>query len=54
VQLAAKLAKECANPKSHAARRDAIKTAAPRADNDVSVVRAFEQSVIDALAERGV
>jgi predicted O-linked N-acetylglucosamine transferase (SPINDLY family) len=53
VQLAVKLAKECANPKSRAARRLALKTAAPKADNDVSVVRAFEQSVINALAERG-
>ncbi|MCX7068386.1 MAG: tetratricopeptide repeat protein [Methylococcales bacterium] len=49
VQIAAKLAEECRNPKHHATRRHALKTAAPKVDNDVSVVRAFEQSVINAL-----
>jgi len=53
VQLAAKLAEECCNPIVRNARRQLLKTAAPKADNDVSVVRAFEQSVIEALAERG-
>ncbi len=52
VQLATKLAGECRNPIQRSARRHALKTAAPKADNDVSVVRAFEQHVIEALAER--
>ncbi len=53
VAIAARLAAECRDPVRRAARRDELKAAAPRADHDVSVVRAFEQSVIDALAERG-
>jgi protein O-GlcNAc transferase len=52
IQLAAKLAQECRNPALRNARRQMLKTAAPKADNDVSVVRAFEQTVINALAER--
>jgi predicted O-linked N-acetylglucosamine transferase (SPINDLY family) len=52
VKLAAQLAEECHNPVSRAARRTALKTAASKADNDISVVRAFEKSVINALAER--
>jgi predicted O-linked N-acetylglucosamine transferase (SPINDLY family) len=52
VQLAVKLAEESRNAKPYAARRHALKTAAPKADNDVSVVKAFEQNVIAALAER--
>jgi predicted O-linked N-acetylglucosamine transferase (SPINDLY family) len=52
VQVAEKLAEECRNPNLRAARRYALKTAAPKADNDVSVVRAFEQSVLEALAKR--
>ncbi|MDP3011048.1 MAG: tetratricopeptide repeat protein [Methylococcales bacterium] len=54
VQLAVKLAEECRNPVLRNARRQRLKTAAPKADNDVSVVRAFEQSVIEALAKRGI
>ncbi|MEI6706792.1 MAG: tetratricopeptide repeat protein [Methylococcales bacterium] len=50
VQVAEKLAEECRDPNRRAARRHALKTAASKADNDLSVVRAFEQSVIDALA----
>ncbi|HUW76757.1 MAG TPA: tetratricopeptide repeat protein, partial [Gallionella sp.] len=53
VAIAARLAGECRNPVHRAARRKELKAAAPQADHDVSVVRAFEQSVIDALAERG-
>jgi predicted O-linked N-acetylglucosamine transferase (SPINDLY family) len=52
VQLAINLAKECRDPVQGAARRQTLKTAAPKADNDVSVVRAFEQNVLQALAER--
>jgi len=50
VQCAAQLAEECRDPNRRAARRYALKTAASKADNDLSVVRAFEQCVIDALA----
>ncbi|MGA7595788.1 MAG: tetratricopeptide repeat protein, partial [Gallionella sp.] len=53
VAIAARLAAECRDPVRRAARRDELKAAAPRADHDVSVIRAFEQNVIDALAERG-
>jgi hypothetical protein len=53
VAIAARLAAECRKPVHRTARRKELKAAAPQADHDVSVVRAFEQSVIDALAERG-
>src|SRR5450759_246153 len=53
VAIAARLAAECRDPGRRAARRDKLKAAAPQADHDIGVVRAFEQSVIDALAERG-
>ncbi|MEO6975809.1 MAG: tetratricopeptide repeat protein [Gallionella sp.] len=53
VAIAARLAAECRNPIHRAARRKELKATAPQADHDVSVVRAFEQSVIDALAEQG-
>jgi tetratricopeptide (TPR) repeat protein len=49
VQLAVKLADESRDPIRRTTRRQALKTAAPKADNDVSVVRAFEQNVINAL-----
>jgi protein O-GlcNAc transferase len=52
VAIAALLAEECRDPVRRAARRGELKAAAPRADHDVSVVRAFEKSVIDALAEK--
>jgi len=53
VAIATRLAAECLDPVRRAARRNELKAAAPRADHDVSVVRSFEQSVINALAERG-
>jgi predicted O-linked N-acetylglucosamine transferase (SPINDLY family) len=53
VQIALQLAEECRSPIQRKARRTTLKAAAPKADNDVSVVRAFEQSVLDALTERG-
>ena len=53
VKIAASLAAECRDPLRRDARRNALKNAASQADHDVSVVRAFEQSMIDALAERG-
>jgi len=51
--IATRLATECRDPALRSVRRDALKAAAPLADHDVSVVRAFEQTVIEALAERG-
>ncbi|MFZ5522598.1 MAG: tetratricopeptide repeat protein [Pseudomonadota bacterium] len=53
VEIAARLAAECREPDHRDARRHALKAAAPLADNDVSVVRAFERSLIEALAEQG-
>ena len=53
VAVAARLAEECRDPNRRQTRRHALKTAALRADQDVGVVRAFEQNVIEALAERG-
>ena len=53
VAIAARLAGECRDPDRRLARRLALKTAAPQADQDISVVRAFEQNIIDALAQRG-
>jgi len=49
--IATQLAEECRDPIARAARRQVLKAAAPKADHDVRAVRAFEQSVIDALAE---
>jgi predicted O-linked N-acetylglucosamine transferase (SPINDLY family)/ADP-heptose:LPS heptosyltransferase len=51
IQLAVKLAAECQNPVQRAARRTALKNAAPKADNDISVVKAFEQQILKAFAE---
>lgn len=53
VTIAAQLAAECHNPIRRNARRNALAAAALLADHDISVVRAFERSVIDALSERG-
>ncbi|MDO8264225.1 MAG: tetratricopeptide repeat protein [Gallionella sp.] len=53
VAIAKRLAAECRDPDRRDARRRALKAAAPLADNDVSVVRAFERNLIEALAERG-
>jgi predicted O-linked N-acetylglucosamine transferase (SPINDLY family) len=52
VQLAAKLAEECHNPVLRNARRQRLKNAAPKADNDTSVVRVFEQTVLEAVAKK--
>ena len=52
VAIATRLAAEFRDPIRRAARRDELKAAAPQADNDISVVRAFERNVINALAER--
>jgi len=48
--LALQLAAECRDAQRRAARRAALQAAAPRADNDLSVVRAFEQAIVDQLA----
>jgi protein O-GlcNAc transferase len=53
VAIVKKLAAECRDPVQRKARRHALKIASVLADNDVSVVRAFEHSLIDALAEQG-
>jgi len=42
------LAAECRDPIRRDARRRASKAAAPLADNDVSLVRAFERNLIEA------
>lgn len=52
VTITARLAAECRDPARRDTRRRALKAASPLADNDVSVVRSFEQNLIDALAER--
>lgn len=51
--IAERLAAECRDPEHREARRRSLRAAAPLADNDLSVVRMFEQSLIEALAERG-
>ena len=53
VAIVKKLAAECREPDQRDARRRALKTASSLADNDVSVVRAFERSMIEALTEQG-
>jgi protein O-GlcNAc transferase len=52
VAIAVRLAAECRDPEHRDARRRSLRAAAPLADNDISVVRMFEQSLIEALAER--
>ena len=53
IAIAARLAAECRDRNHRDSRRNAIKAAAPLADNDISVVRAFEQSIIKWLADQG-
>ncbi|QFY44713.1 tetratricopeptide repeat protein [Candidatus Methylospira mobilis] len=53
LDIAMRLAGECRDPVARTARRRALMNAAPRADNDVSVVRAFEQAINDALVAKG-
>jgi predicted O-linked N-acetylglucosamine transferase (SPINDLY family) len=53
VTIVKKLADECSDPVQREARRHALKTAAALGDNDVSVVRAFEHTLIEALSEQG-
>ena len=47
VNLAISLAIE--SPEAKKSRRDQIRLAAPRADQDLRVVRAFEQTIVDQL-----
>ena len=54
VIIATRLAKECRDPKRRNAQRSMIKAAAPRGDNDMVVVRAFEEHLISALAEKRI
>lgn len=52
IQITAQLAAECRDPQKRAARRNMIKTAAPKADHDVSVVHAFEKALIEAISAK--
>jgi len=52
--IATRLAEECRDSSRRSARRQSIISRAPRADNDIGVVRAFEKSLIDAFAEKMV
>ncbi|MEO8343209.1 MAG: tetratricopeptide repeat protein [Gallionella sp.] len=51
VSIAVRLAAECRDAEHRDARRRSLRAAAPLADHDISVVRVFEQNLIDALAE---
>jgi predicted O-linked N-acetylglucosamine transferase (SPINDLY family) len=51
VQCAAQLVQECRDLVRYKTRREAIKNVAPKADNDVSVVQVFEQTILNAVAE---
>jgi protein O-GlcNAc transferase len=53
VETAVRVALESRDAVKRAARRTAIREAAALLDDDVAVVRAFEQILIDELAERG-
>ena len=50
VTIATLLAEECSNRDRRNARRQEIKSRAPEMDNDISVVRAFEKTLIETLA----
>jgi predicted O-linked N-acetylglucosamine transferase (SPINDLY family) len=52
VAIAARLAHETRDPERRRARRLALRRAAPLADEDLSVVRAFERTVGEELARR--
>ncbi|MBK1647619.1 tetratricopeptide repeat protein [Rhabdochromatium marinum] len=53
VAIAARLAAECRDPDAREIRRARLKGAASKADHQVDSVRALEQALLDALAERG-
>ena len=52
VTQVAMLAEEARNPARRAARRDAIRAAAPDADGDTAPIRALEEVLVQALAAR--
>ena len=47
--IAIRLAEECKDPLRRAARRETIRSAAPRMDDDLGVVRAFEDTLLEAI-----
>jgi predicted O-linked N-acetylglucosamine transferase (SPINDLY family) len=53
VAIAARLAGECRDPQRRSALRAAVLAAAPAVDNDISVVRSFEQCLTAALEVSG-
>lgn len=52
VAFAADLAREAGDPAQRAARRVALRRAAPQADDDLAVVRAFEATLVAEVARR--
>jgi protein O-GlcNAc transferase len=50
--MAARLAEESRDAQRRRGRREALKAASVKADQDVTVVKAFERNIIDALSER--
>lgn len=54
IDIATRLAEECRDAELRAKRRAAIKAAAPKADHDVSVVRMFEQILLDELIQHHI
>lgn len=54
VTIAARLAEECQTQKLRNVRRYATQLAAPQADQNIAVVRAFEKSLISMFNEKGI
>jgi len=52
VKIAVRLAEECRVPEKRAARRRAIRNAAPQLDGNIAAVRVFEETLIEALRDR--
>jgi len=52
VEIAVRLAQECREPAKKTARRATIRRAAPKLDGNVAAVKAFEQTLLEALQER--
>jgi protein O-GlcNAc transferase len=50
VQIAVRWTQECRQPGAWAVRREAIRQAAPKADGNLTAVRAFEQVLLDSVA----
>ncbi|HZL52216.1 MAG TPA: tetratricopeptide repeat protein [Terracidiphilus sp.] len=51
VEIAVRWAQECRRPHQSAARREAIRRAAPKADGNLSAVQAFEQTLINMCSK---